>query len=404
MDKLNQVCRLYKSLKREITELKNEINSLKLRRQNLFVLTYLIDLLIEREQNKDIIPFDNLMTNMKLNEIVAFSSYQVDYQHVIKSIECLFSNCFFIKDGIYKYADRYIFWGTALSPENTDLLKNLLIDKSKKFSFAELGLISRISLANPGKNHQFSQSYSYMIDDFAPYYDARYKTRLEMLLNSYDVSNDERNRAKKCIGLILDNFITKYNDQPLTEVNLGIHKKKVLVVDQVKGDMSILKGGANDDTFEIMLSDAIKENPDADIIVKTHPVSVDLGFSKVSGYYSETKSDNRVIIYNEKINPISLLKNIDKVYVCTSQLGLEALFCKKEVITYGIPFYAGWGLTKDKQKCKRRLRERTLEELFFIVYILYTRYCDPETLKNIEIEDAIQDIIEKRREFFESYV
>jgi len=50
----------------------------------------------------------------------------------------------------------------------------------------------------------------------------------------------------------------------------------------------------------------------------------------------------------------------------TSLSGFEALLRDKKVVTYGSPFYAGWGLTEDHAVTERRCRRRTLEELIYL--------------------------------------
>ena len=51
-----------------------------------------------------------------------------------------------------------------------------------------------------------------------------------------------------------------------------------------------------------------------------------------------------------------------------------------EVVTHGVPFYAGWGLTRDEGPVPaRRSRQRTLDELVAATLILYPRYLDPVT-------------------------
>ena len=61
----------------------------------------------------------------------------------------------------------------------------------------------------------------------------------------------------------------------------------------------------------------------------------------------------------------------------------------KPVTTHGVPFYAGWGLTRDLMPLSdRRGRGLALDELVAGVLILYPRYldpvsglpCEPETL------------------------
>ncbi len=71
----------------------------------------------------------------------------------------------------------------------------------------------------------------------------------------------------------------------------------------------------------------------------------------------------------------------------------------KDVHVYGMPFYAGWGLTNDKQKNPRRLLCRSLEEVFYIFYIMYTHWCNPDTGCACEIEEAIDWLLKIREEY-----
>jgi len=71
---------------------------------------------------------------------------------------------------------------------------------------------------------------------------------------------------------------------------------------------------------------------------------------------------------------------IDALHVLTSLAGFEALLRGKQVVTHGVPFYAGWGLTRDLGAVPaRRTARRSLAELVAAVLILYPRYLDPVT-------------------------
>ena len=55
-----------------------------------------------------------------------------------------------------------------------------------------------------------------------------------------------------------------------------------------------------------------------------------------------------------------LFNKVDRIAVFTSLGGFEALIRGISVITYGFPFYAGWGLTEDNLNniwAKRRTRK-----------------------------------------------
>src|SRR3546814_14983062 len=70
---------------------------------------------------------------------------------------------------------------------------------------------------------------------------------------------------------------------------------------------------------------------------------------------------------------------MDHVYVVTSTMGFEALLAGKPVTCFGLPWYAGWGATDDRQICNRRAATRSIDELFAAAYFPYTRYIDPVT-------------------------
>ena len=84
-------------------------------------------------------------------------------------------------------------------------------------------------------------------------------------------------------------------------------------------------------------------------------------------------------------------------------MGFEALILGCECVVFGMPFYAGWGLTDDRVSCLRRKRILSLTEVFAASYILYTKYNNPFSKKTSEIIDTIHTInrfknIEKKRE------
>jgi capsular polysaccharide export protein len=83
-------------------------------------------------------------------------------------------------------------------------------------------------------------------------------------------------------------------------------------------------------------------------------------------------------------------------------MGFEALLCGVDVTTFGVPFYAGYGLTTDLNQSERlTFRNKyihSIEDIFYITYIRYTHYF--ETFSNnryckIEIEDCIEKLKNK---------
>lgn len=299
--------------------------------------------------------------------------------------------------------ERYI-WGIRPEPEKTIKIQKNIPLNNKMYIIEDSFLRSVSTVTNKlsGDNNKYFNSCGYTIDDLSHYVDATRPSRMELTLNSdWEINDEQLQRVRKLIKSIVSNKVTKYNHQPIFKPDIGRKGvEKVLVIDQAYGDYSIIKGMANDSTFEKMLDKAIKDNPNSDIIIKTHPDALGKVSLRPKCYYQNIKLKDNLYRLTDAINPISLLEYVDKVYVCSSQFGFEALMCGKEVNTFGMPFYAGWGLTKDVKKCDRRTRTRTLEEVFYIAYIMFSLYINPNTSQPCEIEDAIDLLIEHREKYF----
>jgi capsular polysaccharide export protein len=69
----------------------------------------------------------------------------------------------------------------------------------------------------------------------------------------------------------------------------------------------------------------------------------------------------------------------------------------KKVVTHGMPFYAGWGLTEDagmtREVAARRDRRLSLEELIAGTLILYPTYVSRETGRFITPEQALDELL-----------
>jgi capsular polysaccharide export protein len=90
------------------------------------------------------------------------------------------------------------------------------------------------------------------------------------------------------------------------------------------------------------------------------------------------------------------LAAVEEVHTMTSLTGFEALLHEKKVITYGLPFYAGWGLTQDRHVTHRRGRKLALDELVAAALILYPRYIDWRHGYLVEAESVLEHLTRKR--------
>ena len=87
-----------------------------------------------------------------------------------------------------------------------------------------------------------------------------------------------------------------------------------------------------------------------------------------------------------------LLDEVDEVHTLTSLAGFEALLKGRRVATYGLPFYAGWGITEDRERSPRRTRRLTLDELVAGALILYPRYVHRPSGWPCEAEDVVRQL------------
>lgn len=237
---------------------------------------------------------------------------------------------------------------------------------------------------------------SLVVDDQGIYYDSTRPSAIESLLNSpTDVLEGVTADVGRARALILEHRLSKYNHAPMLDpaVLQPSDTRRVLVIDQTTGDLSVTLGGATTDTFAKMLAAARAENPDATIYVKTHP---EVTSGRKGGYLTQVQDDERTMVLRQAINPLSLIEQMDRVYVVTSTMGFEALLAGKPVTVFGIPWYAGWGVTDDRQRCARRPRPRSVDELFSAAYFHYARYLNPVVHQRGTIFDVIDWLVRQR--------
>jgi len=245
--------------------------------------------------------------------------------------------------------------------------------------------------------------YSILQDSTGVYYDSRTPCDLENLLNLEQArfnaiaTPEHIAYAKRCRTQLVQNHITKYNFTSQKEDSTSnLQQQRVLVVDQTRDDASVRFGAMDASGFENMLHAAINENPDAHITVRIHP---DVVSGRRQGYLKTLAEQLGIEICASSINPLLMLKQVDKVYVGTSQLGYEALLCDKPVVVFGQPFYAGWGLSDDRSPITRRTQNRSIDELFYATHIAYARYCNPVTGKPWQLHECLNHVELQQRMF-----
>ncbi len=269
-------------------------------------------------------------------------------------------------------------------------------------------------IGHPAKG---GMAVSLIADPVGIYYDARQPSRLEQLIAT-PCDAGTLARAERLIGELVRLGVTKYNcyaSRPDTASAAGPRspsvaevkglpaalaqrllqdaRPRVLLVDQVAGDLSIPGALASEADFVAMVETARRNHPHARLLLRTHP---DTRFGKKSGVLARLKLSD-VEIVADHCHPHALLSLVDAVYTVSSQLGFEGLLLGKPVYCFGMPFYAGWGLTHDSKQCERRNLPVSLAQLVAAALIHYPRYLDPVLGQRCEVEEVIAIIARQQK-------
>ncbi len=283
--------------------------------------------------------------------------------------------------------DVLVGWGQKA---NTRQIKQKAHERGLPYWQLEDGFIGYIG--HPARG---GKAVSLIADPVGIYYDARQPSRLEQLIAT---PCDARMvaRAEALTRELLRLGITKYNcyaaDSGLPDaLATRLHndpRPKVLLIDQVAGDLSIPGALAATEDFEAMVAAARRNHPGARLLLRTHP---DTRLGKKRGVLAQMQLDD-VELVTDHCHPHALLNEVEAVYTVSSQMGFEALLLGKAVYCFGMPFYAGWGLTHDSKTCSRRQTQVSLPQLVAAALILYPRYLDPVLGQRCEVEQVLQII------------
>ncbi|WP_456488579.1 capsular polysaccharide biosynthesis protein [Caminibacter pacificus] len=294
--------------------------------------------------------------------------------------------------------EKFVGWGRKKTGSFAIFLSKIF---NRKYVLLEDGFIRSIGLGD-------DESFSIVKDDIGIYYDATAPSRLERILKEDDLSGD-LDTAKKAIELIKAKKISKYNNGSLKLPEyLQKNEKRVLIIAQTKGDMSLKYGYAEIFDDKEIIKRAIEDNPDVKIYLKVHP---DVIAGKKESNIDIEYAKKHCEIIDENIHPIVLLEAFDKVYTQTSQMGFEALFLGKEVHIFGAPFYVGWGVenlkwylpNELKEKIlKRRGKKLSIEEIFAGAYIRYSEYYNPFKNEKSDIINTINTIDRYRKIYMQN--
>lgn len=245
---------------------------------------------------------------------------------------------------------------------------------------------------------------SVVIDQQGIYYDATCPSDLETLLRDCQpLSLQQRARVQRLQEKLLTQRVSKYNVGVTLESQQTswMHKAKtsgksrILIIGQVEDDLSVQYCGSTIKTNRHLIERVRQDNPDAYLIYKPHPdVEAGLRAGKVT---EACLAQVEAVAYDTAMP--DCLEWVDEVHTISSLTGFEALLRGLKVTCYGLPFYAGWGLTEDidatslpkAQYLKRRKRAiaLTLEQLVYGSLIRYPLYRLPDGYGLAQVEQVI---------------
>lgn len=259
-----------------------------------------------------------------------------------------------------------------------------------EYRLVEYGLISSMHLPSEKK-----LNFSLILDSQGIFYDTTAPSLIEnlLLLDVEILSAQMAKRAEQAMRLIVDHNVTKYNNSPdmvLPPNTMARHR--ILVIDQTAGDNSIIYGQCERFSFRDMLQHALQQ-PNSEVILKIHPETAAGAKDGNLTEIADLLENPNLHVIGQQCNIVSLIKQVDEVYVMTSGVGLEALIIGKPVRCFGVPFYSGWGLTQDMTMVENPRRPLTLHALFAATFIKYNHFYHPDSRQPCSLEACLQWII-----------
>ncbi len=225
-----------------------------------------------------------------------------------------------------------------------------------------------------------------VVDRTGIYFDATGPSDLETTLATHPLDDTALlNRARDAMARMAEHHLSKYS--ATTEFHAPCAPGFVLLIDQTRGDASIRLGQANADSFAEALAHAREDHPDAQIVIKTHP---ETQAGHRPGHFDPATLPPNVMLDDRPVSLWSLFAEARAVYTVTSQAGFEAILAGHRPVTFGVPFYAGWGLTDDRRPIPaRRRRVLTRAQLAAAALILYPTWHDPYRDRLGTLEDVL---------------
>jgi capsular polysaccharide export protein len=238
-------------------------------------------------------------------------------------------------------------------------------------------------LRSRGLGSDFTPALSAVLDGTGVHYDPSAPSDLETLIQR-GVSEADRARGARLRARIVAAGLSKYNLGGAPAPDWPTDRDRILVLGQVEDDRSVLLGCETIRTNAALLTEVRRLNPDAFLIWRDHP---DVRAGNRIGVLppdAAALADARA----DDLDVVACIEAADAVAVMTSLAGFEALIRGKRVLTFGRPFFAGWGLTQDALRVPRRTARPSVDDLVAAALILHPLHVAPNGVP-CEAEDLV---------------
>ena len=288
-----------------------------------------------------------------------------------------------------KQAACFVGWGNKPSTQKS---RQWAKKKNLEYHQLEDGFLS--FLAHPALD---STRLSLIHDKQGVYYDAREPSDLSELLKTLQLTDTQERRIKRILKQLAEHGISKYNhvkDAP-NEAIKALDQQAIVLIDQTAGDASIEGALAGEQQFVRMLESAIQDNQGKTLYLKVHP---DVLLGKKQGVlFPLIKQYPEITVLPDGISPKQLFSITKKLYTVSSQMGFEALWRGIDVHCFGMPFYAGYGLTTDYIQPIAPRPSLTLETLAHGALLDYCHYIHPESHGLCSLEALLPFFIDHKK-------
>lgn len=293
---------------------------------------------------------------------------------------------------------RYAVWGLAARRKLQQKLQKLGAQNPHIFCMED-GFIR-----SNGLGATLLAPLSVVMDGKGVYYDATAACDLEEILVNITLDDAQNTRAERLKLTLLANKVSKYNvgassaalASKLDALKMSKNRTVHLVVGQVEDDASVQNCASVIVTNGELLRQVRAKHPDDIIIYKPHP---DIEAGLRTGAVDAQTLQLADVIARDIAMP-ECLDLCQVVHTISSLTGFEALLRGVSVVCYGLPFYAGFGLTCDVVEQdnaakiaalsrRQRTTPLTLNELIYATLIAYPLYHLPHGHGLAQVEDVI---------------